>query len=186
MNRTLKSNTVPMKFDAYLVSAGEALMGFDLTMTGAEKMARAWNRDAKMGLKAHELTAYKVAVVVTRDGDKFTACVVDSDGDEISFGDWSSRQMGNALLIRKMQSVARPVPFAGGWVVEARLAGGELPDVPMHLETTGLKFYPAADAARMERANPTLNFGMTGKGRTGLLRGYLREARQAWARNPSY
>lgn len=185
MNRTLKSNTVPMKFDAYLVNVGEALMGFDLTMTGAEKMARAWNREAKMGVKLHDMTARKVDVVVFRDGDKFTAATYD-DGNAVGFSDWSAREIGKALLIRKMQSVARPVPCAGGWVVEARLAGGELPDVPMHLETTGLKFYPATDAANMERANPTLHFGMAGKGRTGLLRGYLREAREAWFRNPSY
>lgn len=183
--RTLKSNTVPMKFDAYIVD-NVGVMGFGLSMSSAEKMARDWNRDARMGHKSYELTARKIEVLVSRSGDKFIAVAVDDQGVGVGCKSWDSRDIGEALLARKMMDVARPVPFAGGWVVEVRFAGNESGDVLFHLETTGLRFYPAADAARMEAANPTLSFGMAGKGRAGALRSCLREAREAWMRNPSY
>ncbi len=183
--RTLKSNTVPMKFDAYIVVFNNITLGFDLSMSGAEKMARHWNKSAKLGIKSHNITARKIDVLVSCEGSKSTAEAVDGD-DVVGCPSWSAKEIGNALLARKMMDVARPVPFAGGWVVEARFAGNKSPDVLFHLETTGLKFYPATDAARMEAANPTLSFGMAGKGRSGALRSCLRQAREAWLSNPSY
>lgn len=54
--------SIPAAFDAYVVFAGEALIGWGISWEQAEKMARAENRKAGLGLEAHEINAQSIKV----------------------------------------------------------------------------------------------------------------------------
>lgn len=54
--------SIPAAFDAYVVFQGEALIGYGISWEQAEKMARAENCKAKLGLKLHEINAQSIKV----------------------------------------------------------------------------------------------------------------------------
>lgn len=109
-------------FDAYVVIVGECVLGFDLSMSGAEKMAREWAKSERLGIPSHEITARKVSVRVEMEGDKPSAVCEDKDGDPVGGGGWCSRDLGDALLHKALLGVAYPARTHGtSWRVEARL-----------------------------------------------------------------
>jgi hypothetical protein len=111
-------------FDAYVVILGESVFGFDISMSGAEKVAREWAKSERLGIPAHELTARKVSVRVeyTKPYGVSAVCE-DKDGDPVGGGkNWDSRELGEALLHKALLGVAYPARTHGtSWRVEARL-----------------------------------------------------------------
>ncbi len=119
---TFKHSVSPV-FDAYVVIVGECVLGFDLSMGGAEKMAREWAKSERLSIPSHEITARKVSVRVEYTKPHTVSAVCeDKDGDPVGGGGWCSRDLGEVLLHKALLGVAYPARTHGtSWRVEARL-----------------------------------------------------------------
>jgi hypothetical protein len=176
---TNKNNAIPVKFDGYVVVAGDSCIGFGLSWEAAEKAAKSENRTSRLGLDPSDLDAQRVEVVVEVDADDDTmeATAYWSNGSEAR--PVMGYKLGEVLWRKKALDAAKLVKAGAskGWRVEVRQgAGVGQPDMVLCLTTSG-RFVSVGSAASFDKvgAKDVATFGSYNAARATLT-----DARRRW------